>query len=77
MAEVDLDAKLVLKPGTVSPYLSNFSQSADSETFFFSDLILCNRKVESLSKTMDEVKEVRRCDLSINNIVDVSMLKDM
>jgi Leucine-rich repeat (LRR) protein len=26
---------------------------------------------------MEEVKEVRKCDLSINNIVDVSMLKDM
>lgn len=26
---------------------------------------------------MEEVKETRRCDLSINNIADVSMLKDM
>lgn len=77
MAEAEPDAKLVLKPGQVAPYLSNFSQSADHETFFFTDLILSNRKVESLAKSMDEVKDVRRCDLSINNIVDVSMLKDM
>lgn len=26
---------------------------------------------------MEEVKETRRCDLSVNNIVDISMLKDM
>ena len=26
---------------------------------------------------MEEAKEVRRCDLSLNNIVDVSALKDM
>ena len=26
---------------------------------------------------MEEVKEVRKCDLSVNNIIDVSMLKDM
>ena len=77
MAEAEPDTKLVLKPGQVSPYLSNFSQSADHETLFFTDLILANRKVESLAKSMDEVKDVRKCDLSINNIVDVSMLKDM
>lgn len=58
-------------------YLSNFQRSADSETFFFHDFLLQNRKVESLAKTMDEVKEVRRCDLSVNNIVDVAMMKDM
>lgn len=26
---------------------------------------------------MEEVKDVRKCDLSINNIIDVSSLKDM
>lgn len=69
--------KLVLKPGSVTPYLSNFQQSADYESFFFTDLILSNRRVETLAKTMDEVKEVRKCDLSINNIIDISSLKDM
>jgi Leucine-rich repeat (LRR) protein len=49
----------------------------DSETLLYTDLILSNRKVETLAKTMEEVKEVRKCDLSINNIVDISMLKDM
>jgi hypothetical protein len=73
----DGDAKLVLKPGAMTMYLSNFQRSADSETFFFHDFLLQNRKVESLAKTMDEVKEVRRCDLSVNNIVDVAMMKDM
>lgn len=69
--------KLVLKPGTVTPYLSNFQQSQDHESFYFTDLILSNRRVESLAKTMEEVKEVRKCDLSINNVIDVSSLKDM
>jgi hypothetical protein len=73
----DGEAKLVLKPGAMTMYLSNFQRSADSETFFFHDFLLQNRKVESLAKTMDEVKEVRRCDLSVNNIVDVAMMKDM
>lgn len=41
------------------------------------DLNLQNRRVETLSKTMEEVKEVRNCDLSINNIVDIMSLKDM
>jgi hypothetical protein len=43
----------------------------------FIELNLSNRRVESLAKTMDECKECRKCDLSVNNIVDVSMLKDM
>jgi hypothetical protein len=30
-----------------------------------------------LAKTMDEVKEVRKCDLSVNNLVEIAMLKDM
>lgn len=34
--------------------------------------MLSNRRVESLAKSMEELKEVRKCDLSINNIVDVS-----
>lgn len=43
----------------------------------FNDLIITNRRVETLPKTMEEVKDVRKCDLSINNIVDVIALKDM
>jgi len=69
--------KLVLKPGAVAQYLSNFEQSADGESFLYTDLLLPNRKVESLAKTMDEVKEVRRCDLTANNISDITSLKDM
>lgn len=77
MAEAAEETKLVLKPGGVKEYLSNFSQSADYETFFFHDLILNNRRVETLAKTMEEVKEVRKCDLGINNLQDVSSLRDM
>ena len=52
-------------------------QSEDSETFFLGELNLCNRRVESLAKTMEEVKETRRCDLSLNNIADINPMKDM
>lgn len=38
---------------------------------------MSNRKVESLAKSMDEVREVRKVDFSINNIIDVSAFKDM
>jgi len=60
------------------PYLSNFQIIGEMcETMSFTDLILSNKKVESLAKSMEEAKECRKCDLSVNNIVDVSMLKDM
>jgi hypothetical protein len=73
----EAEQKLVLKPGAVTIYLSNFQMGPDSENYYFSDLMLQNKRVESLAKTMDEVKEVRKCDLSINNITDCSPLKDM
>jgi len=38
---------------------------------------LNNRRVETLAKSMEEVKEVRKCDLGINNLVDVSAIRDM
>jgi len=76
MAE-EAEQKLVLKPGAVTPYLSNFQMSSDGETMFYMDLMLQNKRVETLAKSMDEVKEVRKCDLSVNNITDVAPLKDM
>ena len=69
--------KLVLKPGGVTQYLSNFQQRNDLETFILGDLNLQNCRFEILFKAMDEVKEVRNCYLSINNIVDIISLKDM
>lgn len=71
------EEKLVLKPGAMTVYLSNFERGPDNENFMFQDLILQNRRVEALAKTMDELKETRRCDLSVNNIADVACLKDM
>jgi internalin A len=69
--------KLVLKPGGVTQYLDGLMQTEDCERFFFGELNLSNRRVEGLAKSMDEVKEVRRCDFSINNISDINPLKDM
>jgi hypothetical protein len=73
----DEGEKLVLKPGAVTQYLEGLMQSEDSENFFYGELNLSNRRVEGLAKSMDEVKEVRRCDFSTNNIADISPLKDM
>jgi hypothetical protein len=36
----DTEEKLVLKAGAVTQYLSNFQQSADFETFYYTDLLL-------------------------------------
>ena len=73
----DAEEKLVLKPGGVTQYMSSPMQSDDSETFFLGELNLCNRRVESLAKSMEEVKETRKCDLSLNNIADINPMKDM
>ena len=73
----DGEEKLVLKPGGVACYLSNFQRTPDMESFIMTDVILQNRRVEQLAKNMEEVKETKKCDLSMNNIVDVSSLKDL
>jgi Leucine-rich repeat (LRR) protein len=73
----DEGEKLVLKPGSVTQYLDGLAQSEDFGNFFFGELNLSNRRVETLAKSMEEVKEVQRCDLSVNNITDINPLKDM
>jgi hypothetical protein len=40
MAEADVAEKLILKPGAMTQYLSNFERSEDNESFFFKDFIL-------------------------------------
>jgi len=35
-----VEEKLVLKPGAMTVYLSNFERGPDMETFMFQDLIL-------------------------------------
>lgn len=73
----DAEEKLVLKPGAVTQYLNGLQQSEDTEHFFMGELNLSNRRVESLAKSMEEVKEVRKCDFSLNNIADINPIKDM
>lgn len=73
----DGEEKLVLKPGGVACFLSSFERTADMESFQMTSVLLQNKKVESLAKTMDEVRETKKMDISRNNIVDVSSLKDM
>jgi hypothetical protein len=69
--------KLVLKPGVVTPFLSNFAMSNDGESFHFTVLDMSNRNIESLNKAIEEAKEVYTCDLSGNNIADPSALKEL
>lgn len=40
MADGGVEEKLVLKPGAMTVYLSNFERSPDNECFMFQDLIL-------------------------------------
>ena len=42
----------------------------------FTDLNMSNKRVEALAKSAEEIKEVQNVDMSINNIVDVTPLKD-
>jgi hypothetical protein len=51
MAEAE--EKLVLKPGAVTQYLEGLMQSEDSETFFYGEINLQNRRVETLAKSME------------------------
>jgi len=38
--------KLVLKPGVVTPFLSNFTMSNDGENFMFTTLDMSNKNIE-------------------------------
>lgn len=67
MAEA-VEEKLVLKPGVISQYLTNFSFAPDGESMQFTDLNLENKRIEQLAKAMEEVKDVKWINLSINNL---------
>ena len=76
MAE-EIKEKLVLKPGVVSTFLTNFSRTADLENMQFVDLIMNDKMVDAINaKSMEEAKDVQIMDFSINAISDVSTLKD-
>jgi len=42
----DPTEKLVLKPGIVLPFLSNFTMSDNGEDFMFTDLDMSGRNIE-------------------------------
>ena len=71
------EEKLVLKPGVVTPFLSNFAMSQDGESFHFTTLDMSSRNIEALNKAIEEAKEVYKCNLSGNNIVDPTALKEL
>ena len=74
MADIE---KLVLKPGVVTPFLSNFSISNDGASFQFTTLDMSSKNIEALNKTIEEGKEVYNCNLANNNIADPSALKEL
>jgi len=55
--------KLVLKPGVVTPYLSNFALSKDGESFHFTTLDMSSKNIEQVNKVIEEAKEVYTCNL--------------
>jgi Leucine-rich repeat (LRR) protein len=73
----DPGEKLVLKPGVVTPFLSNFTISNDGESFHFTECDMSNRNIEQLNKAIEEAKEVYIMNLSVNNIADPSALKEL
>jgi hypothetical protein len=64
------EEKLVLKQGVVTPFLSNFSLSADGESFLYTTLDMSGKNIEALNKFIEEAKEVYTCNLSNNSIPD-------
>ena len=54
----DAGEKLVLKPGVVTPFLSNFAMSNDGESFHFTELDMSSKNIEQLNKTIEEAKEL-------------------
>jgi Leucine-rich repeat (LRR) protein len=73
----DPGEKLVLKPGVVTPFLSNFAMSNDGESFHFTELDMSGKNIEQLNKAIEEAKEVYICNLSLNNIADPAALKEL
>lgn len=69
--------KLVLKPGIVLPFLSNFGPSKEGTDYLFTELDMSGKNIEQLNKTIEEAKEVYKCNLSNNNIADPSALKEL
>ena len=75
--EQEPEEKLQLKPGVILQFLDNFDYTPDKEGFVFTDLNVSNKRVETLAKAMEEVKEVQRIDFSINNLADITPIKDL
>lgn len=73
----DAGEKLVLKPGVVTPFLSNFTMSTDGESFHFIECNMSSKNIEQLNKTIEEAKEVYIMNLTLNNIADPSALKEL
>lgn len=71
------DEKLVLKPGIVLQFLSDFGMSNDGESFLMKTCDMSSRNLEQVNKCIDEAKEVYNLNLSGNNVGDPSAIKEL
>ena len=71
------DEKLVLKPGVVATFLSDFGSSNDGDSYLMRTCDMSNKNLEQLNKCMEEAKEVYNVNLAVNNIGDPSALKEL
>lgn len=67
--------RLVIRADVIAKYLSEFTYSEDFQGMQFVRLNLPSKKIESLDKSLLDVKHLRYIDFSGNKISDVSMLQ--
>ena len=71
------EEKLVLKAGVILQFLGDWSWTPDREGAQLTELSLSNKRVETLPKSLEEVKDVQKVDLSVNNLGDITPLRDL
>ena len=69
--------KLKLAPGVICEFMGTFSESADRESFQFTQVECTRQELDNLGKCADEIKDVVVVDFSSNGLADVTLLKDL
>jgi protein phosphatase 1 regulatory subunit 7 len=71
----EIREKLLLKPGVVASFLTNFSWTPNKESFQMTELHMADKVVDAISaKSAEEAKDVLIIDLSLNSLSDCSAL---
>ena len=66
----------VMKPNLIQNFLENLSESADRECLLFTEISCKGEECENLAKSCEEIKDVTIVDFSLNNLADISSMKD-